>query len=349
MHMADALISPTVAGVGWLAALGGIAYAARRVQRTPEPGRPALMGVLGAFVFAAQMVNFSIPGTGSSGHLGGGLLLSVLLGPHAAFLVMASVLTVQALLFADGGLLALGCNVVNLGVFTCFVAYPLLFLPLAGSSPTRARLTFAALVAAVAGLELGAFAVVVETASSGISALPFASFALFMLPIHVVIGLVEGLVTAGVLLYVWRARPDLVRVRGAQRSRRPLRTVLVAFAVAALLVGSVASWFASTRPDGLEWSARRVSRREQLPAPRGAWHRWMNRVQRATSGLPDYSFGPAQDQPQASASRWPAPNAGTSASGFIGAGLTLLVALGVGLGLRAARSCGKPGRGARNR
>jgi cobalt/nickel transport system permease protein len=342
MHMADALISPTVAGVGWLLALGGISYAARRVQRTPEPGRPALMGVLGAFVFAAQMVNFAIPGTGSSGHLGGGLLLSVLLGPHAAFLVTASVLTVQALLFADGGLLALGCNIVNLGVFTCFVAYPLLFLPLAGTKPAPMRLTLAALVAALVGLELGALAVVFETTSSGISLLPFGSFVLFMLPIHAAIGVIEGLVTAGVLLYVWRARPDLVRVRGgAPRSQRPLRAVLAAFATSALLVGGVVSWFASTRPDGLEWSASRVSGREKPPSPRGAWHHWMNRAQRATSALPDYSFGPAQAEPEASTSRWPAPNAGTSASGLIGAALTLLVALGVGLGLRVVRFRGK--------
>ncbi len=77
-----------------------------------------LMGVLGAFIFAAQMINFTIPGTGSSGHLGGGMILAILLGPHAAFLVMASVLTVQALFFADGGLLALGCNIWNLGVLS---------------------------------------------------------------------------------------------------------------------------------------------------------------------------------------------------------------------------------------
>ncbi|MBN1605679.1 MAG: energy-coupling factor ABC transporter permease [Polyangiaceae bacterium] len=342
--MADALISPSVAGAGWILALAGLGHAARRVQRAPEAGRPALMGVLGAFVFAAQMINFSIPGTGSSGHLGGGLLLSVLLGPHAAFLVMASVLTVQALLFADGGLLALGCNIVNLGALTCFVAYPLLFLPLAGPGPTRVRLTLGALVAALVGLELGAFAVVLETTASGLSRLPFASFALFMLPIHAAIGVVEGLVTAGVVLYVWRARPDLVRVRhSAQRTERPLRTVLVGFAIAALLAGGVLSWFASTRPDGLEWSASHASGSEQLPAPAGRLHRLTARAQSVTSRLPDYSLGPEPHATDANASHWPAPNAGTSASGLIGAGLTLLVALGVGLGLRVARFGGKPG------
>jgi cobalt/nickel transport system permease protein len=338
MHMADALISPPVAGAGWLVAVAGLGYAARRVQRTPELGRPALMGVLGAFVFAAQMVNFSIPGTGSSGHLGGGLLLSVLLGPHAALLVMASVLTVQALLFADGGLLALGCNIVHLGVLTSYVAYPLVFLPLAGSRPARARLTLAALLAAVVGLALGALGVVIETTSSGVSRLPFASFALFMLPIHAVIGVVEGLVTAGVVLTVWRARPDLVRVRGStQRSARPLKTVVVAFGIAALLVGGALSWFASTRPDGLEWSASRASGSAAPPAPAGRLHRLVARLQKVTSRLPDYSWGREQPQPEASTARWPAPDAGTTVSGLTGAGLTLLVALGVGLGLRLVR------------
>src|SRR5512138_2390282 len=122
MHMSDALLSPAV-GLGFHAASAGLlAVTARRAAR--EDGyerRLPMMGVLGAFVFAAQMVTFAIPGTGSSGHLAGGTLLAILLGPSAAFLVMASVLTVQALFFADGGLLALGCNLFNLGFWPAFV------------------------------------------------------------------------------------------------------------------------------------------------------------------------------------------------------------------------------------
>ena len=115
MHMADALLSPTV-GTVMLTATGLVAaYSARKVQNQLDDKKIPLMGVLGAFLFAAQMINFAIPGTGSSGHLGGGLLLAILLGPHAAFLTLASVLTIQALFFADGGLLALGCNIFNLG------------------------------------------------------------------------------------------------------------------------------------------------------------------------------------------------------------------------------------------
>ncbi len=166
MHMADALISPAVGGVCGLAAAGLLARCARRLQRDLREDLVPLMGVLGAFVFAAQMINFSIPGTGSSGHLGGGLLLAVLLGPSAAFLVIASVLTVQALFFADGGLLALGCNLINLGFFPAFVAYPLLYQPLARGAYGTLRAGAAAVVAGVVGLQLGALGVVVETACS---------------------------------------------------------------------------------------------------------------------------------------------------------------------------------------
>ncbi len=126
MHMADALLSPAVGGAMWAATAAVTVYSSTRVKQSLDEHKVPLMGVLAAFVFAAQMINFTIPATGSSGHLGGGLLLAILLGPHAAFLAIASVLTVQALFFADGGLLALGCNIINLGFFPCFIAYPLI-------------------------------------------------------------------------------------------------------------------------------------------------------------------------------------------------------------------------------
>ena len=149
MHMADALVSPAVGGTMWAVSAGLLAFCARKVKETLREDRVPLMGVLGAFIFAAQMINFTIPGTGSSGHLGGGLILAVLLGPYAAFLVIASVLTVQALFFADGGLLALGCNMFNLGFFPAFLAYPLLYRPFARGEYGSVRAWLAALVAAV--------------------------------------------------------------------------------------------------------------------------------------------------------------------------------------------------------
>jgi len=144
MHMADALISPAVGGAMWAATAGLAIYSARKIKPEVAEHKAPLMGVLGAFVFAAQMINFTIPGTGSSGHLGGGMILAILLGPHAAFLVMFSILAVQALFFADGGLLALGCNVFNLGFLPCFVAYPLIFRKLVGENPSQKRILGAA-------------------------------------------------------------------------------------------------------------------------------------------------------------------------------------------------------------
>ena len=117
MHMADALVSPAVGGTMWAVTTGLIGFSSAKVNRLADDRTIPFMGVLGAFVFAAQMINFAIPGTGSSGHLGGGLLLAILLGPWAALLTLASILTIQALFFADGGILALGCNIFNMGSF----------------------------------------------------------------------------------------------------------------------------------------------------------------------------------------------------------------------------------------
>ena len=192
MHMADGFISPAVGCTMWAASAAITTLCARKVRQEKEMRLVPLMGVLGAFIFACQMLNFTIPGTGSSGHLGGGLILAVLLGPYAGFLVMAAILTVQALFFADGGLLALGCNIFNMGFFSCLVAYPFIYRPLAGTKTGTGRITLASVIAAVIGLQMGAFSVVLETTASGISALPFAQFVELMLPIHLAIGAVEG-------------------------------------------------------------------------------------------------------------------------------------------------------------
>lgn len=327
MHMSDALVSPGVGGALWLAAAGVARHAARRLEPDEERRLP-LMGVLGAFVFAAQMVNFAIPGTGSSGHLGGGLLLAVLLGPHAAFVVLASVLAVQALFFADGGVLALGANAINLGFFASYLAYPLVWRPLAGDGRSPGRVVAASVAAAVVGLELGAAAVVVETRASGLSSLPLGPFLALMTSIHLAIALVEGAVTAAIVLAVRRARPEVAPagVRGA-------RTV-VGLGAAALLLAGALSWFASTRPDGLEWAAARAST-GTAPSPQGPVHQALARLQRATAVLPDYDFKGAPEA--APGGRWGAPRAGTSAAGLLGAALSLAFVAAVGLGARALR------------
>lgn len=328
MHMADALLSPAVGGTLWAATAGIIALCSSRVRRALDERKVPLMGVLGAFVFAAQMINFTIPATGSSGHIGGGLLLAILLGPHAALLTIASVLFVQALFFADGGLLALGCNIFNLGVFPAFIAYPLVYRPLAGRRPSQARLVVATIVAAIAGLQLGSFAVVLETVASGISALPFNAFLLLMQPIHLAIGLVEGLATAAVVSFVWRARPEILQSAHDARPLGlvPLRSLLVAFLLAALLTGGVVAWFASEHPDGLEWAIAGVTGAEGLSA---AGNGALATLQEKLAFFPDYNFRAAGESTSPGGERL-----GTSVAGVVGGLLTLAICGVIGLFLK---------------
>lgn len=323
MHMSDALLSPAVGGALWAATAGMVAVAARRVERDPDVQRVPLMGVLGAFVFAAQMVNFSIPGTGSSGHLGGGLLLAVLLGPSAGFLVLASVIAVQALFFGDGGILALGANVFNMGVASCFVAYPLVFRPVAGARPGPGRRTLGAILGGIVSLALGALGVVLETGASGISSLPLGPFLGLMIPIHLAIGVGEGLATAALLGVLWRARPELAERQGS----RSMKRVVAAIAAAAAVVAAAGAWLASTAPDGLEWSVARTA--GEVGRPAGLVHALLARLQAITAIYPDYG-----------AAAPGAAGAGASSgslAGLAGAGITLAVVLLAFAALRALR------------
>lgn len=341
MHMADALISPAVGGTLWAVSGGLIAWCARKLKETLREQIVPMMGILGAFVFASQMINFSIPGTGSSGHIGGGLILTVLLGPYAAFLTITSVLAVQAFFFADGGLLALGCNIFNLGFFPAFIAYPLIYQPLAQGQFGTPRAWAAAIVGAVVGLEMGAFSVVLETKASGISELPFGTFVLMMLPIHLAIGVVEGLATAAVVSFVGRARPQALYAAPKTGTAVSFRPVLIGLALAAVAVGGVASWFASTYPDGLEWSIARVTGKEEVSGGEAGLHKSLAGVQERTAFLPDYGFKasapeaasaePAEESPGS----WPAVSAGTSVAGIVGGLLTLALACLIGWALRS--------------
>ena len=335
MHMADALISPTVGGTLWAVTAGLIAWCAKRIRQVNSDSLVPMMGVLGAFVFAAQMINFSIPATGSSGHLGGGLLLAALLGPHAAFLVIASVLTVQALFFADGGLLALGCNIFNLGFFPAFIAYPFVYRVVVKEVHNHSQLWRGAILAAVVGLQLGAFAVVIETVASDISSLPFAAFMLVMQPIHLAIGIVEGLATAAVVSFVARARPEVLMIDPAGSAKTPIR-VFVGLLIATAWLGGAVSWFASGSLDGLEWSIEKTSGSEDLPEADGEVHSELAALQSKTAILPDYGFKtPAEEG--SDADRWPAVDAGTSVSGLVGGLITLAIAAGIGYCLKAGR------------
>jgi len=342
MHMADALLSPAVGTTLWAGTAAVTGYASKKLKRELDDRMIPLMGVLGAFIFAAQMINFTIPGTGSSGHLGGGMILAILLGPHAAFLVMASVLTVQALFFADGGLLALGCNIWNLGVYPCYLVYPLIYKPWVGGRKSPGRILVASVVSVVVALQLGAFSVVMETLLSGKSELPFSSFVLMMQPIHLAIGIVEGFVTAGVINYVRGARPEILesiavsRPLGAEVS---LKKVMMTFAVLAVITGGALSWFASTHPDGLEWSIEKVTGKGELPEQKHGIAAVLKGFQEKTAFLPDYGFMPAENESKKEEAppSWPGIEAGTSAAGLIGAAIVLGMILLIGFGIRVVR------------
>ncbi len=343
MHMADALISPVVGGAMWATTAGIAAYAAKKVQRDIDDRKVPLMGVLGAFVFAAQMINFTIPGTGSSGHLGGGLLLAILLGPQAAFLTIASILTIQALFFADGGILALGCNIFNMGFLSCFIAYPFIYKPLTGNNPSQGRLFIGSVIAAVVGLQLGAFGVVLETLFSGISELPFSTFVLLMQPIHLAIGFVEGLVTAAIVMFILKESPEILRktALGQPFGNIPLKRVFATLLITAILTGGALSWFASANPDGLEWSIANIVGEDELKAPEGI-HGIFAEIQQKTAFLPDYNFKQSEKPAAVEATSeatgekeaWPTVDTGTSFAGILGSLLTLALAYSIGKGLR---------------
>lgn len=318
MHMADALISPAVGGTMMAATACVAAYSIKKVQNNLDDKKVPLMGAMGAFVFASQMINFTIPATGSSGHLGGGMLLAILLGPYAGFLTMASILLIQALFFGDGGLLAYGCNVFNLGFYTCFIAYPLIYKWITRKGLTSGRIFGASMVSAILGLQMGAFSVVLETLFSGKTELPFSTFILLMQPIHLGIGVVEGLVTAAVVTFVWRARPEILDCSAAGKTfgSISIKKVLTGIIVAAIIFGGFVSWFASSNPDGLEWSIERTAGTAELETASGNVHDLLANIQSKTAFLPDYNFNTVNNDETNS-------YLGTSVSGIVGGIMTL--------------------------
>ena len=212
MHIPDGFLSLGTAVVAWLLAIVALAYAVARTNRELGEKQVPLMGVMAAFVFAAQMLNFPVAG-GTSGHLIGAALVSILLGPWAGMLVMTAVVAVQALLFQDGGLLALGANILNMGVIACLVGYYLYaglqkFLsdrPWVNLGSAFAAAWFSVFVASVVcAIQLGI---------SGSSPIQVALPA--MAGVHALIGVGEGLITVAALAFITATRRDLVESRKA--------------------------------------------------------------------------------------------------------------------------------------
>lgn len=310
MHMADALLTPAVAGVMYAASavVAGASivelHKEEKQDLTSAAKKLPTMAVMSALVFAGQMINYTIPGTGSSGHL-------------------------------CGGLLALGANVWNMAFYGCFVGYFLIYRPLMRSrcfarrgerAANRLKITLASVLGCVLTLQLGAFSVVLETTLSGITDLPFGAFCAIMQPIHLAIGLIEGLITAAVLLFLYEARPELlrdVRMSGETTGKVSFKGTIAVIAIAAVLVGGGLSLLASGNPDGLEWSlfgnsdagyTQNMGLDEDSYGVQSSAADKAGTVQEKTAFLPDYSFAGSDSA------------AGTSVSGIAGAAIVAAAA-----------------------
>lgn len=330
MHMADALLAPTVAATMYVASGAMAGVSIKKLRADKEIDKLPLMGVMSAFVFAGQMINYTIPGTGSSGHMCGGMMLTALLGPYAGFLSMIVILAIQSLFFADGGLMALGANIWNMSFYGCFVGYFLIYRPIMKSrfATEKVRLVVASVVGCIVTLQLGAFSVCIETLASGITELPFGAFVGLMQPIHLAIGLIEGLVTAAVLLFVYASRPELLEVIGENETtpgRLTAKNTVLALGIAALLIGGIGSQFASGNPDGLEWSlfgnaesgySENMGLDEESYGVVSSAADAAAAIQESTAFLPDYAF--ANDAEN---------RVGTSVSGIVGSAMVAVFAV----------------------
>jgi cobalt/nickel transport system permease protein len=245
VHIPDGFLSTPVWAAMNAAAAGSVAYLARRARQTVDESRIPALGVMGAFVFAAQMINFPV-GLGTSGHLLGGALMAVTLGPAAASVVMTAIVVVQALVFQDGGILALGANVFNLAIAGVAAAY----LPYRLWSSGRFR-DSAIFLGGLLSVVAGAVLAVAELLLSGVrmgGAMVGVSFGLF-----VVTGVLEGAVTVAVVRSLEAMRPDWVRAPD-----RSGRLVVGALAGAAAVLAAVGVLAASAAPDVLERLAERA-------------------------------------------------------------------------------------------
>jgi cobalt/nickel transport system permease protein len=266
MHLPDGFLDTRTAVSTAVLAGGAVAVSLRSLNVTLPRKRVPLMGLAAAFVFAAQMINFPVVG-GTSGHLMGGMLACVLLGPSAAIVVMTSVLTVQCFLFADGGVFALGANVLNMAVAA----------PLAGWGVYRTVTRLApGERGRYVGIAVGAWASAVlastlcagELAWSGTVGWQAAFPA--MVNVHMVIGLGEAIITVLVLSVVLKARPDLAYDGGTDRSGFRYGDVAAYGGIIAVCLALFVAPFASPLPDGLEKVAMQLGFDRGAAAPAGA-------------------------------------------------------------------------------
>jgi len=250
LHIPDGFLSIGVSIVGWFLAVIFIGIALRQTKDQLGERQVPLMGILAAFIFAAQAINFPIA-AGTSGHLLGGTLAAIVLGPWAGTLVMTAVIAVQALLFQDGGLLVMGWNIMNMGVITAFSGFAVYMLVarLLGTT-TRSRL-IGGFIGAWVSVVISAIAAAIELAISGTSPLHLGLPA--MAGVHALIGLGEAVITVGAIGLLQASRPQVLTTGETAPGRRSAIFTLIGLLVA--LGVSAFSPLASAHPDGLEFIA----------------------------------------------------------------------------------------------
>lgn len=242
LHIPDGFLSITVALVFWALTILFVGLAIRNTRGELGERQIPLMGVMAAFIFAAQMINFPVAG-GTSGHLLGGALAAIVLGPWAGILVMTTVIAVQALVFQDGGLVVMGANIFNMGILTALIGYGLYRGTVGRGRGTRLAVAgVAAWLSVIAGALLTAF----QLWLSGISALRVVFPA--MLGVHALIGIGEALITVAALSFILQTRPDLLSPGDQKRGGMGWVVVGALIALAVVII----SPFASADPDGLE-------------------------------------------------------------------------------------------------
>lgn len=242
MHIPDGFLSLSISLACWLITAAILMVAIRRSKNELGERQVPLMGVMAAFIFAAQMLNFPVAG-GTSGHLLGGALAAIALGPWASMLVMSSVIIVQGLLFQDGGLLVMGANILNMGLLTVVVGYGIYRIS-AGRSRTFRLATAGA--AAWLSVMTGALATSLELWLSGTAQVNIVVPA--MLAVHALIGIGEALITVAALAFILRTRPDIIEAEGAEtKGGRGWIAAGALIVLAALLLSPMAS----ANPDGL--------------------------------------------------------------------------------------------------
>ncbi|MFK0255922.1 energy-coupling factor ABC transporter permease [Streptomyces sp. NPDC090445] len=343
MHVPDGFIDAPVSLAAGAVAAGAVAVSLRGARRELDERTAPLAGLVAAFIFAVQMLNFPVA-AGTSGHLLGGALAAILVGPWTGVLCVSVVLLMQSVLFADGGLTALGVNIVNMAVVTVVIAYAV-FRGLARLLPrTRRSVTVAAFTGALVSVPASAAAFTLMYAVGGTTDVPLGKVLTAMLGVHVLIGIGEAAITAATVGAVLAVRPDLVhgargltaplklRVGGelvdapaaaspaaaaaAPAAARSTKKVWGAGLATALVLAGIVSFYASASPDGLE----------KVAADQGIDQ---NVTEHAAAGSPLADYG-VKDVDDARLSG--------GLAGVIGVGATVAVGTGVFWAVRRRRA-----------